>query len=156
MKKVSTSACKLGSRITPKIIATWDSPPRQGEPGYSAFKAAFGRYLDSRDIQIKLRSKKEIEAFENRPMNEFRKRYALKQGGQPDLGQREQLKLMPFQVYNPFGIGSDLPGPLNVCRLMVSTGFVTTGGIISPVFSRMKWDWYVPSSSPILIADTYF
>ena len=156
MKKVSTSACKLGSRITPKIIATWDSPPRQGEPGYSAFKAAFGRYLDSRDIQIKLRSKKEIEAFENRPMNEFRKRYALKQDGQPDLGQREQLKLMPFQVYNPFGIGSDLPGPLNVCRLMVSTGFATTGGIISPVFSRMKWDWYVPSSSPILIADTFF
>jgi hypothetical protein len=155
MMKVSTSAYKLGSRITPKIIATWDSPPRQDEPGYSAFKAAFGRFLDSRNIQIKLRSKKEIEAFENRPMNEFRKRYALKQDRQPDLGQQEQLKLMPFQVNSPFGIGSNLPGPLNDCRLMVSTGFATTGGIISPVFSRMKWDWYMSSPSPILITDRF-
>ncbi|KAI0249494.1 SNF2 family N-terminal domain-containing protein [Lactifluus subvellereus] len=53
--------------------ATWDSPPRQGEPGYSAFKTAFGRFLDAR-------------------------RYALKQNSQPDLGQRDQLKLMPFQI----------------------------------------------------------
>jgi len=89
---------KLGPSMTPKIIATWDSPPRQGEPGYSAFKIAFGRFLDSRNVQIKLRSKQQIETFENRRRNEFRQRYALKQDQQPDIGQQEQLKLMPFQV----------------------------------------------------------
>jgi len=78
--------------------ATWDSPPRQGEPGYSAFKVAFGRFLDSRKVHIKLRSKKQVEAFENRRKNEFRQRYALKQDRQPDLGQQEHLKLMPFQI----------------------------------------------------------
>src|SRR6266850_4990328 len=98
MTKVSTAVCKFGFSITLKMIATWDSPPRQGEPGYSAFKVAFERFLDFRRVHIKLRSKKQIEAFENRRKNEFRQRYALKQDGQPDLGQQEQLKLMPFQV----------------------------------------------------------
>jgi chromodomain-helicase-DNA-binding protein 4 len=83
---------------SPTIIATWDSPPRQGEPGYSAFKTAFGRFLDARRVHIKLLSKKHIEAFENRRKNEFRQKYALKENSQPDLGQRDQLKLMPFQV----------------------------------------------------------
>jgi hypothetical protein len=84
--------------VIPEIIATWDSPPRQGEPGYSAFKLAFERFLDSRSVHIMIRSKKQIEAFENRPKNEFRQRHALKHDLQPDLGQQEQLKLMPFQV----------------------------------------------------------
>ena len=79
-------------------VATWDSPPRFGEPGYSAFKVAFERFLDSRKVHIVLRSKKQIEAFENRRKNEYRQRYALKEGGQLDLGQQSQLKLMPFQV----------------------------------------------------------
>jgi chromodomain-helicase-DNA-binding protein 4 len=79
-------------------VATWDSPPRLGEPGYSAFKIAFGHFLDSRKVHIRLRSKKEIEAFENRPKNEYRQRHALKEGEQLNLGQRCQLKLMPFQV----------------------------------------------------------
>ena len=83
------------------MIATWDSPPRQGEPGYSAFEVAFGRFLDSRRVHIKLRSRKQIEAFENRRKNEFRQKYALTQDRQPDLGQQEQLKLMPFQVDFP-------------------------------------------------------
>ncbi|KAI9461026.1 hypothetical protein BJY52DRAFT_1168379 [Lactarius psammicola] len=78
--------------------ATWDSPPRPGEPGYSAFKVAFGRFLESRKVHIKLRSKKQIEAFENRRKNEYRQRHALKEGGQLNLGQQSQLKLMPFQV----------------------------------------------------------
>jgi hypothetical protein len=96
--KVSTKAYKLGSSFTSEIIATWDSPPREDEPGYSAFKLAFERLLDSRRVHTKIRSKKQIEAFERRRKNEFRQRYALKQDQQPDLGQREQLKLMPFQV----------------------------------------------------------
>jgi chromodomain-helicase-DNA-binding protein 4 len=79
-------------------VATWDSPPRPGEPGYSAFKVAFERFLDSRKVQIKLRSKKEIESFENRRKNEYRQRHALKEGRQLDLGQQSHLKLMPFQV----------------------------------------------------------
>jgi hypothetical protein len=147
MTKVSTSACKLGFSITPKITATWDSPPRQDEPGYSAFKVAFERLLDSRKVHIKLRSKKQIEAFESRRKNEFRQRHALKQDQQPDLGQQEQLKLMPFQV--KFITGTQLLGPLTVCRLTALIGFATTGGIISHVFSRMRWDWYTPSPSSI-------
>ena len=103
MMKVNTlSVCELGSNITPKIIATWDSPPRKDEPGYSAFKVAFERVLDSRKVHIKFRNKKEIETFERRRKNEFRQKYASKKDQQPDLGQREQLMLMPFQVNQPF------------------------------------------------------
>jgi chromodomain-helicase-DNA-binding protein 4 len=79
-------------------VATWDSPPRPGEPGYSAFKVAFGRFLESRKVHIKLRSKKQIDTFEDRRKNEYRQRHALKEGGQLNLGQQSQLKLMPFQV----------------------------------------------------------
>jgi chromodomain-helicase-DNA-binding protein 4 len=98
MNVSSTSACELGSSMTPKIIATWDSPPRQDEPGYSAFKVAFESFLDSRRVHIKLRNKKEIETFERRRKNEFRQKYASEKDQQPDLGQQERLKLMPFQV----------------------------------------------------------
>ena len=49
-------------------------------------------------MHIKQRSKKEIEAFENRPKNGYRQGHALKEGGQLNLGQQSQLKLMPFQV----------------------------------------------------------
>jgi chromodomain-helicase-DNA-binding protein 4 len=38
---------------------------------------------------------------------------------------------------------------------MVSTGFATTGGIISHVFSLMRWDWYTPNSSSILNTDPF-
>ncbi|KAI9513073.1 SNF2 family N-terminal domain-containing protein [Russula earlei] len=78
--------------------ATWDSPPRKGEPGHLAFEVAFGRFLASRKVHIRLRSKREIASFEARRKDEFRQRHALKQGRQPDLGQQEQLKLMPFQI----------------------------------------------------------
>jgi chromodomain-helicase-DNA-binding protein 4 len=98
MKVSTTSACESGSNTTPKIIATWDSPPRQDEPGYSAFQVAFESFLDSRRVHIKLRNKKEIEVFERRRKNEFRQNYASKRDQQPDLGQQERLKLMPFQV----------------------------------------------------------
>jgi chromodomain-helicase-DNA-binding protein 4 len=98
MMKVSAAVRKFGFGIALRIIATWDSPPRQGEPGYPAFKVAFERFLDSRRVHIKRRNKKQIEVFENRRKNEFRQKYALKQDEQPDLGQQEHLKLMPFQV----------------------------------------------------------
>ncbi|KAI0271427.1 hypothetical protein BC834DRAFT_441990 [Gloeopeniophorella convolvens] len=78
--------------------ATWDAPPRQGEPGYPAFKAAFGRFLEARDVHIKIRSGAQLKAFEDRPEDGFRRRYALKQGAPLDLGQKSGLKLMPFQV----------------------------------------------------------
>lgn len=84
--------------MTTKFIATWDSPPRQDEPGYPAFKVAFERFLNSRKVHIKLRNKKEVEAFERRQKNEFRQKYISKKDQQPDLGQQERLKLMPFQV----------------------------------------------------------
>jgi SNF2 family DNA or RNA helicase len=38
---------------------------------------------------------------------------------------------------------------------MVLTGSATTGGIISHAFSRMRWDWYTPSLSSILIIDPF-
>ncbi len=98
MKVSTTSAHERSSNVIPKIIATWDSPPRQNEPGYSAFKLAFERFLDSRRVHVKLRNKKEVEAFERRGKNEFRQKFASKRDQQPDLGQKEQLKLMPFQV----------------------------------------------------------
>lgn len=98
MRVSTTSTCESCSNMTPKIIATWDSPPRQDEPGYSAFKLAFEHFLDSRRVHIKLRNKKEIKAFESRRRNEFRQNYASKKDQQPDLGQQERLKLMPFQV----------------------------------------------------------
>lgn len=110
MRKVSiTSACELGTNMRPKIIATWDSPPRPDEPGYSAFKLAFERFLDSRRVQIKHRNKKEIEVFEGRRKNEFRENYVSKKDQQPDLGQQERLKLMPFQVSRHSANGSHFP-----------------------------------------------
>lgn len=102
MKVSITSVCELGSNMTPKIIATWDSPPRQDEPGYSAFRVAFDRCLDSRRVHIKLRNKKEIETFERRRKNEFRQKFVSEKDQQPDLGQQERLKLMPFQVNEAF------------------------------------------------------
>lgn len=98
MKVSTTGACELGTNMRPKTIATWDSPPREDEPGYSAFKLAFERFLDSRRVHIKFRNRKEIEAFEGRRRNEFRQNYVSEKDQQPDLGQQERLKLMPFQV----------------------------------------------------------
>ncbi|KAF5323433.1 hypothetical protein D9611_005738 [Ephemerocybe angulata] len=78
--------------------ASWDSPPRRGEPGYSAYVTAFKRYLRARDVMVPIPDKKYVDAFENRRPDDFRRKYALKDPAGLKLGQDPSLKLMPFQV----------------------------------------------------------
>ena len=49
-------------------------------------------------------TKDELKALENRPEDEYKRKYALnrEEGEQPVLGQSKQLSLMPFQVYLPY------------------------------------------------------
>ena len=78
--------------------ATWDSPPRRGEPGYGAYERAFQYFIDSREIHVK-KARKQIDQIETRAKNGY-DRFALRRDldEQPDLGQNNQLKLMKFQV----------------------------------------------------------
>ncbi|KAI0068286.1 hypothetical protein BV25DRAFT_1987089 [Artomyces pyxidatus] len=74
--------------------ATWDSPPRLGEPGYPAFELAFQRLVESRLLTVR---SKPIPELVHREINGFRK-HSLKQGQQPKLGQGEKQQLLPFQI----------------------------------------------------------
>ncbi|KAI6118993.1 hypothetical protein EV401DRAFT_1965170 [Pisolithus croceorrhizus] len=78
--------------------ATWDSPPRPGEPGYSAFERAFVHFLESRTISI-IKSPKEIRQLDSRRPDGYSP-FVIDSatGAQPDLGQRSELKLMEFQI----------------------------------------------------------
>ncbi|KAF9244536.1 hypothetical protein BU15DRAFT_42035 [Melanogaster broomeanus] len=78
--------------------ATWDSPPRRGEPGYIAYERAFRYFIDSRMVFVK-KTQKEIQRLENRAENGYGA-FALKRDidEQPDLGQSSLLKLMTFQI----------------------------------------------------------
>ncbi|KAG6331283.1 hypothetical protein ID866_7805 [Astraeus odoratus] len=78
--------------------ATWDSPPRLGEPGYSAYEAAFQAFLESRTVSLR-KTQKEIAQFSNRSSRDYHK-YAVDPAKeeQPDLGQDTKLKLMKFQI----------------------------------------------------------
>lgn len=80
------------------LIATWDSPPRRGEPGYGVYERAFQHFVDSREVFVK-KTRKEIDKLEARLENGYGA-FALKRDldEQPDLGQNNQLKLMKFQV----------------------------------------------------------
>ncbi|KAF8846211.1 hypothetical protein BDN67DRAFT_918420 [Paxillus ammoniavirescens] len=78
--------------------ATWDSPPRRGDPEFAAYERAFHRFVDSRTVFVK-KTQKEINKLENRVENGYSP-FALKRDSddQPDLGQNGQLKLMKFQI----------------------------------------------------------
>ncbi|KIY45795.1 hypothetical protein FISHEDRAFT_9154, partial [Fistulina hepatica ATCC 64428] len=78
--------------------ATWDSPPRSGESGYNAFKRAFSRYIDSLDVHVKKMDPARARAFDNRPADEYIRKFMLKDAADLDLGQGPDRKLMPFQV----------------------------------------------------------
>ncbi|KAJ2932680.1 hypothetical protein H1R20_g4415, partial [Candolleomyces eurysporus] len=78
--------------------ASWDSPPRRGEPGYDAFTTAFRRFINSRDVLVPELSRKDAVAFDKRPKDEFRRKHALKDPAGLELDQDKSLKLMPFQV----------------------------------------------------------
>ncbi|KAJ3512355.1 hypothetical protein NLJ89_g3566 [Agrocybe chaxingu] len=78
--------------------ATWDAPPRRGEPGYEAFKAAFDRFVESLNVIIPRQNKKYWDKFDARDPNAYRRQHMLKDASDLDLGQAPNLKLMPFQV----------------------------------------------------------
>ena len=79
------------------LSATWDAPPRPNEPGYAAFKRAFDRFIDSREVLIPKQSAKYWEVFDDRKKDDYRK-FMLKSASDLDLGQDSKFKLMPFQV----------------------------------------------------------
>ncbi|KAI6008336.1 SNF2 family DNA-dependent ATPase [Pisolithus orientalis] len=77
---------------------TWDSPPRPGEPGYSAFERAFVSFLESRTISV-LKSPKEMQRLDNRRRDGYASHVIdSTTEEQPKLGQSDQLKLMKFQI----------------------------------------------------------
>ncbi|KAI0030210.1 SNF2 family N-terminal domain-containing protein [Vararia minispora EC-137] len=85
--------------------ASWDAPPRSGEPGYAAFKSAFQHFLGAREITVPVLSPAQAAGRDGRKINEYRNKYSLTAKAaklgldvQPDLGQNPELKLMPFQV----------------------------------------------------------
>ncbi|GBE77743.1 hypothetical protein SCP_0106250 [Sparassis crispa] len=78
--------------------ASWDSPPRPGEPGYATFQNAFKRYVISREVVVKHRDRKEQKVFDERPLDGFKKSSAFTRERRPELGQNAQLSLMPFQI----------------------------------------------------------
>jgi chromodomain-helicase-DNA-binding protein 4 len=69
------------------------------EPGYSAFEAAFERFIYSRHVTVPILNKKQIKEMDDRPKDGFRRNHSLKDDEQPTLGQNSNLKLMPFQVF---------------------------------------------------------
>lgn len=79
-------------------LATWDAPPRPTENNYESFKRAFDRFIDSRDVLIETRDKRYSKAFDNRAVDEFRKKHLLRDASKLELGSAPNLKLLPFQV----------------------------------------------------------
>ncbi|KAK0478320.1 SNF2 family DNA-dependent ATPase [Armillaria novae-zelandiae] len=78
--------------------ASWDSPPQKTDIAYPAFKTALSRYITSRTVHVPKLKAHEITAYENRPKDEYKRKYALVDAADLDLGQKPELKLMPFQV----------------------------------------------------------
>ncbi|KAJ7786129.1 SNF2 family DNA-dependent ATPase [Mycena metata] len=74
--------------------ATWDSPPRPSEPGYSAFKTALARFIASHEVNIPDNSK---PAMHNRVAEGYSKD-RIQDASELDLGQDPSFKLMDFQV----------------------------------------------------------
>jgi len=79
------------------IEATWDSPPRPEDADYQPFLTAMKRFIESRGVIIPKRSKDYYKTFDKRSKDQSRK-YLLKDASHLNLGQRADLKLMPFQV----------------------------------------------------------
>ena len=56
------------------------------------------RYITARKVQVPIHSAKELQAYDKLPKDMFRRKYAFTHEAQPELGQSDQFKLMPFQV----------------------------------------------------------
>ncbi|KIL71765.1 hypothetical protein M378DRAFT_155365 [Amanita muscaria Koide BX008] len=78
--------------------ATWDSPPQENEQGYDAFVKAFARFIESRQVKIPKYSQSDLKNFENRPKDNYRHHYMLRNPTDLQLGQSPELKLLPFQI----------------------------------------------------------
>ncbi|KAL0580814.1 hypothetical protein V5O48_001190 [Marasmius crinis-equi] len=80
--------------------ATSDSPPRQEDETYDAFRRAMLRYIAARRVEIQKPSQFDKSPYGklNRKQDAFRGQHALKNAEDLDLGQDPKLKLMPFQV----------------------------------------------------------
>lgn len=80
------------------LVASWDSPPQKTDTTYPAFETALSRYINSRTVHVPKLKAHEIIAYEKRPKDEYKRKYALMDAADLDLGQKPELKLMPFQV----------------------------------------------------------
>ncbi|KAF8640689.1 hypothetical protein AX17_000345 [Amanita inopinata Kibby_2008] len=78
--------------------ATWDSPPRPSEPGYDAFVNAFEQYVKSRRVRIPKYTASDLRQLEDRPRDGYRHHHLLRNATDLQLGQKSDLKLLPFQV----------------------------------------------------------
>ncbi|KAI0778404.1 hypothetical protein BD413DRAFT_489884 [Trametes elegans] len=74
--------------------ASWDSPPQPDQPGYPAFLNAFQRYLFARSVTVSATGKRGPA----KSGAQWLAKQKFTTESQPQLGQAEQLKLMPFQV----------------------------------------------------------
>ncbi|KAJ4002497.1 SHREC complex subunit Mit1 [Lentinula boryana] len=78
--------------------ATWDTPPKITDTAYVAFQQALKHFSEARKVQVEKYSKETLKTFLHRPKDQFRKTMALKSADELDLGQKPDLRLMPFQV----------------------------------------------------------
>ncbi|KAG6821361.1 hypothetical protein H0H93_014158 [Arthromyces matolae] len=75
--------------------ASWDSPPRQSDTTYPAFKSALRRYVHSRSVTV---PKRNLDCTDKRTKDLYRSQHAMKDPSDLHIGQDPKLKLMPFQV----------------------------------------------------------
>jgi hypothetical protein len=77
-------------------LATWDSPPRPNDPGYSAFKTALARFIASREVYIPEGGK---PAKHDRKAEGY-SRDRIEDASELDIGQDPAFQLMDFQVFS--------------------------------------------------------
>ncbi|KAG9052818.1 hypothetical protein FS842_009210 [Serendipita sp. 407] len=75
--------------------ATWDTPPRRGEPGWKEFEEAFQRYIQAQSVFVAKASASDLQTRDNRDEKHFeRNKMKITQSYVHDKG----LHLRPFQV----------------------------------------------------------
>lgn len=57
-----------------------------------------GRFLAARNVEVKKLTAKDIELYESRPVNEYKRLHKIETADELQLGQAPELSLMPFQV----------------------------------------------------------
>ncbi|KAJ7102108.1 SNF2 family DNA-dependent ATPase [Mycena belliarum] len=77
--------------------ATWDSPPRSDDAGFSAFKTALHRFIASRTVLIPHRDSAKGAKFDKRAKDGYAEDRLIN-ASDLNLGQDASFKLMDFQV----------------------------------------------------------